>query len=244
MNHGKVDVKDSDKLRIGTNNFKDIITGKCFLSQTFLEFHQNFNLLRIRSVKDRRKGRVFTAETIEEMLTENQGGIPVNRFLNTELTSLEKWLKGRLRNTVNQGCFLQNLRNGMLNWRALLLGIGKGRQVKGHDCDTIGKVFNVLSSRKEFIIMIQIAHGREEGINWLLTITNDNTFLTRPFSIEGFNDRSTTLHYTAHDLFVNFQSVGSCLREESVIGNFSNIDHFSFTGIWDDKFTSGNEIAA
>lgn len=81
MRHSKVDITHLDQIRIKLDNIQNVFTSKRVTSQTFLDFGQNFQMHRIRSIQKVHESAVFVTETVEKVLGENPADVTVNGFL-------------------------------------------------------------------------------------------------------------------------------------------------------------------
>ena len=55
--------------------------------------------------------------------------------------------------------------------------------------------------------MVQVRHGREEGLRTALTVANNQTLFTAAFNLVHLNDRPCTLQNQADHMLIDVQGV-------------------------------------
>ena len=155
------------------------------------------------------------------MLGKDPSDVAIDRLLDTQLARFEEGLQWSLGQTVQQTGFLDLLMHRILDWWTG--GLVHWVQVERHDTDSVGELLDVLARRVQVVVVVQIRHGREEGLGTSLSVANDETLLARPFNFIHFNDGPSTLQYLANNLLVDAQRMFGGLAQKSLVRNDTNV---------------------
>lgn len=112
-----------------------------------------------------------------------------------------------------------------------------------HPFSLINILTDILASRIQVIVVIQIRHGREEALSTSLTIADNQATFTGTLDFIHFNDRTSTLQDVTHDILIDLESEISGLLQKVLIGNLSDIGLLFGSGIGVDELALGHKVA-